>query len=162
MPAPQNGCIQVLPGSHRRGLQSWGRIARRQNEALTDRDDVDISARTDVPLAAGDAVFFHSLTVHGSGPNPSPFPRHTALYAYFPTVGAVRARRRGVLRRRTFPVVCGSGRQRHADTDRGREGVVEVTAGREPLYSTRRFTMTPNLEAGDRSWKRICTSDPGT
>ena len=35
-------------------------------------------------LKAGDAVLFHSLTVHGSGPNTSPRPRHTALYAYFP------------------------------------------------------------------------------
>ena len=82
--SPENGCIQVLPRSHTRGLQSWGRIARRPDEAPTERDDVDLSGRVDVSLAAGDAVLFHSLTVHGSGPNPSPRPRHTALYAYFP------------------------------------------------------------------------------
>lgn len=103
---PENGCIQVLPGSHRWGLQSWGRIARRQYEALTDRDDVDLSERTDVPLAAGDAVFFHSMTVHGSGPNPSPFPRHTALYAYFPPSVRYVPGRKGP-HRMTFPVVAG-------------------------------------------------------
>ncbi|MDE2890202.1 MAG: phytanoyl-CoA dioxygenase family protein [Gemmatimonadota bacterium] len=81
---PENGCIQVLPRSHRWGLQAWGRIARRQDESLTDRSDVDLSASIDVSLKAGDAVLFHSLTVHGSGPNTSPHPRHTALYAYFP------------------------------------------------------------------------------
>jgi ectoine hydroxylase-related dioxygenase (phytanoyl-CoA dioxygenase family) len=67
---------------------------------------VDLSARTDVPLAAGDAVFFHSLTVHGSGPNPSPFPRHTALYAYFPPSVRYVPGEEGPAQR-TFPVVSG-------------------------------------------------------
>ena len=106
--SPENGCIQVLPRSHKWGLQSWGRIARRQDEALTDRVDVDLSTRIDVPLAAGDAVFFHSLTVHGSGPNSSPFPRHTALYAYFPPSVRYVPGEKGPAER-TFPVVSGLG-----------------------------------------------------
>lgn len=104
--SPENGCIQVLSGSHRWGLQSWGHIARRQNESLTDRNDVDFSGRTDVPLDAGDAVLFHSLTVHGSGPNASPRPRHTALYAYFPPSVRYVPGKMGP-RRKTFPVVAG-------------------------------------------------------
>ena len=103
---PENGCIQVIPGSHGWGLQDWGHIARRQDESLTDRVDVDLSGKVDVPLAAGDAVFFHSLTVHGSGPNPSPRPRHTALYAYFPPSVRYVPGKRGPSEM-TFPVVAG-------------------------------------------------------
>lgn len=103
---PENGCIQVLPRSHRWGLQSWGHIARRQDESLTDRDDVDLSGKVDVPLAAGDAVLFHSLTVHGSGPNTSPRPRHTALYAYFPPTVRYVPGEKGPTQK-TFQVVSG-------------------------------------------------------
>ncbi len=106
--SPENGCIQVLPRSHKWGLQSWGHIARRQDEAIADRDDVDLSEKVDVPLAAGDAVLFHSLTVHGSGPNPSPRPRHTALYAYFPPSVRYVPGEKGP-HEMTFPVVAGLG-----------------------------------------------------
>lgn len=105
---PENGCIQVLPGSHRWGLQDWGHIARRQDESLTDRNDVDLSGSIDVSLKAGDAVLFHSLTVHGSGPNTSPRPRHTALYAYFPPSVRYVPGNRGPSEI-TFPVVAGLG-----------------------------------------------------
>ena len=80
---PDNGCIKVIPGSHHWGLQEWGRIAQQQGAPLTDRQDLDGSRPLDVPLAAGSAVLFHSLMVHGSGPNQTARPRNTALYAYF-------------------------------------------------------------------------------
>ena len=80
---PANGCIKVIPGSHHWGLQEWGHIAQQQEAPLTNRDDIDRSRQIDVPLAAGSAVLFHSLMVHGSGPNQTDRPRNTALYAYF-------------------------------------------------------------------------------
>lgn len=80
---PDNGCIKVIPGSHHWGLQEWGHIAQEQEAPLTNRDDLDRSRQIDVPLAAGSAVLFHSLMVHGSGPNQTDRPRNTALYAYF-------------------------------------------------------------------------------
>ena len=103
---PSNGCFQVIPGSHKWGLQSWGRIARERGAPLTDRDDVDLSAQIEVPLAAGSALFFHSLLVHGSGANTSPRPRNTALYAYFsPHVRYLPAE--GGPRTKVFPVISG-------------------------------------------------------
>ena len=80
---PDNGCIKVIPGSHHWGLQEWGHIAQEQEAPLTNRDDIDRSRQIDVPLAAGSAVLFHSLMVHGSGPNQTDRARNTALYAYF-------------------------------------------------------------------------------
>lgn len=107
---PENGCIRVIPGSHEWGLQEWGLIAR-DDEAMTDRQDVDESQQVEVPLAAGSAVCFHSLMVHGSGPNQSANPRNTALYAYFsPQVRYVP--KDGQPREKTFPVVAGLGAAR--------------------------------------------------
>ncbi len=105
---PENGCFKVIPQSHKWGLQSWGHIARKQDESLTDHEDRDFSDQIDVPLSAGSALFFHSLMAHGSGPNQSPNPRNTALYAYFsPQVRYVP--RNGKPERKSFPVAAGLG-----------------------------------------------------
>lgn len=105
---PENGCFKVIPQSHKWGLQSWGHIARKQDESLTDHKDRDFSGQIDVPLSAGSALFFHSLMAHGSGPNRSPNPRNTALYAYFsPQVRYVP--RNGKPERKSFPVAAGLG-----------------------------------------------------
>jgi ectoine hydroxylase-related dioxygenase (phytanoyl-CoA dioxygenase family) len=107
--SPENGCFRIIPQSHKWGMQEWGRIAREQDEALTDRKDVDISGQIEVPLKAGSALFFHSLLVHGSGPNKSPNPRNTALYAYFPPTVRYVPRSENAPKTMTFPVIAGLG-----------------------------------------------------
>ena len=104
----ENGCIQVIPESHKWGMQEWGKIARDQDEKMTDREDLDTSKVREVPLKAGSALLFHSLVVHGSGPNNSPNPRHTALYAYFPPTVRYKPRADGPMEK-SFPVVSGLG-----------------------------------------------------
>lgn len=104
---PENGCFKVIPKSHLWGMQEWGGIARQQDAALTDREAV-AKQQIDMPLSAGSVLFFHSLMVHGSGPNASPNPRNTALYAYFsPQVRYVP--KGGKPAEKTFPVVAGLG-----------------------------------------------------
>lgn len=102
----ENGCIHVIPGSHRWPVGEWGNISRHDDAAQTDRDDVDLSQLRDVPLEAGSAVLFHSNIVHGSGPNHSDRPRHTALYAYFPPTARY-APSRPDAPSQTYPVVAG-------------------------------------------------------
>ena len=102
----ENGCFQVIPRSNEWGIQQWGNIQRPQDDALTDRQDIDQSGKIDVPLKAGSVLLFHSLLVHGSGPNRSPHSRHTALYAYFsPNVKYKPPG--GEPREKTFPVIAG-------------------------------------------------------
>lgn len=103
---PDNGCIKVIPGSHHWGLQEWGHIAQQQGAPLTNREDLDCSRQIDVPLAAGSAVLFHSLMVHGSGPNQTDRARNTALYAYFsPHVRYVPGAKGP--QSKSFPVIAG-------------------------------------------------------
>ena len=103
-----NGCFKVIPGSHKWGLQDWGHIARPQAAQLTERQDIDLAAQIDVPLKAGSALFFHSLMVHGSGPNTSSKSRNTALYAYFSPDVRYLPGPKGPAQK-TFPVIAGLG-----------------------------------------------------
>lgn len=80
----ENGCFNVFPRSHTRGLKDWGHIAQAQDAESAQEHDLQEAHQVEVPLKAGSALFFHSLMIHGSGPNRSPHPRNTALYAYFP------------------------------------------------------------------------------
>ncbi len=80
----ENGCFNVIPHSHKWGLKDWGLIAQAQDAETVYENGLEKVRSVDMPLKAGSALFFHSLMVHGSGPNKSPHPRNTALYAYFP------------------------------------------------------------------------------
>lgn len=104
--SPDNGCIQVIPESHKWGMQDWGLIAQDKDKSLTEREDLDLSRLTSMPLQAGSALMFHSLVVHGSGANNSPHPRHTALYAYFPPTVTYRPKQGGAAEK-TVPVIHG-------------------------------------------------------
>jgi len=80
----ENGCLQVIPGTHRTVApfrvidsppgQPLRRVARVENPA-TER-------AVPLPLAPGEAAFFSSNTVHASGPNRSRARRIAILYDY--------------------------------------------------------------------------------
>ena len=70
----EKGCLCVYPGTHKLGpLPSMG------NDHHVSPTMYPIERATPVPAKAGDAVFFHYLTVHGSGQNRSDEPRTTLL-----------------------------------------------------------------------------------
>ncbi|MBX3012818.1 MAG: phytanoyl-CoA dioxygenase family protein [Caldilineaceae bacterium] len=63
---PENGCLQMVPGSHKEGVLEW----ENAGDGDTHRK-VKLDPKTFLPIRmrAGDAVAFTRLTVHGSGPN---------------------------------------------------------------------------------------------
>jgi Phytanoyl-CoA dioxygenase (PhyH) len=68
---PENGCLQVVPGSHRQQLDS-----RTSDDGDSHRQvDVDPLHCLPARMRAGDAVAFSRWTVHGSGPNSTDRPR---------------------------------------------------------------------------------------
>ena len=69
------GCLRVYPGSHKLG-RIEGADGRRQNDIL---DQYPIDDATVVEAKAGDVVFFHYFTLHGSMPNRSDTVRKTVL-----------------------------------------------------------------------------------
>jgi non-haem Fe2+, alpha-ketoglutarate-dependent halogenase len=103
----ENGCLRVVPRSHRRGMQShWSRQTHNDlaTSGMSDRepgsaaaDDHDLSGKTaelpealdapfDVVMKAGEMSFHHPLALHGSNPNASAGPR-IGLSATYSTPG---------------------------------------------------------------------------
>ncbi|GMS99345.1 hypothetical protein PENTCL1PPCAC_21520, partial [Pristionchus entomophagus] len=70
----QNGCLVVLPGTHKGELKkhAYPKWEGGVNLAYYGIQDFDPNApRTYVEMDAGDTVFFHPLLIHGSGANKS-------------------------------------------------------------------------------------------
>jgi ectoine hydroxylase-related dioxygenase (phytanoyl-CoA dioxygenase family) len=82
----ENGCMRVIPGSHR-GPQLQHR--RHEKEAVLHTeipsDEVDESRAVDVELPAGGASLHHPMLVHGSNPNHSAKRRCGLTIRYIPT-----------------------------------------------------------------------------
>jgi ectoine hydroxylase-related dioxygenase (phytanoyl-CoA dioxygenase family) len=74
----QNGCLRVVPGSHRAGLHSHevGGFFRGKVSG------VDEASAVSVEVKAGGVLFLHCLTLHASARNESNLPRRTFLPAY--------------------------------------------------------------------------------
>jgi phytanoyl-CoA hydroxylase len=67
----ENGCMQVVPGSHRLPL-----LCTREADSDQSFTDVEVQMPEDmdtvpVPMQAGDVLFFHGHLIHGSFPNTS-------------------------------------------------------------------------------------------
>lgn len=85
---PENGCLRVVPGSHRLGYlglsdNGGGSIMN----GLTADDElrdvgIDPASIVDVVLEPGDVVIWGLLTVHGSLPNESAHDRAFAISSY--------------------------------------------------------------------------------
>lgn len=77
----ENGCIEFIPGSHKWGLQEHERHQEAFGMFLPGRYYPRPEAEA-VPMAAGDALFFTSLVIHGSAPNQSARDRWANTIAY--------------------------------------------------------------------------------
>ena len=70
----ENGCMRVIPGSHRQGIVEHGKSARTGNLLSIDQavqSDVDESRAVDFVLKAGQMSVHHGHLIHGSNPNTS-------------------------------------------------------------------------------------------
>lgn len=84
----ENGCMRVVPGSHR-----WGHIGENQSLSATsvasllphlaDDQRAAVEHARSLPLEPGDVSIHHCLTMHGSPPNRSDRPRRTILLRMF-------------------------------------------------------------------------------
>ena len=80
----ENGCLEVVPGSHREGLRQRQEVEGfGGHEMAGDKFDIDRMIPLEVP--AGSVVWFGSLLVHRSAPNRTKHDRRALLYSYQPT-----------------------------------------------------------------------------
>lgn len=74
----ENGCMRVIPGSHKQGVIEH----KHARDFQIDESAVDVSQEVCVPLKKGGVLFFHSLTLHATSPNESPYPRRAMIVSY--------------------------------------------------------------------------------
>ena len=68
----ENGCLAVVPGSHREGLLDHGLPDwEYTNRGFFSIRDVALTQRVHLEMSPGDTVLIHPLLVHGSGRNQS-------------------------------------------------------------------------------------------
>lgn len=82
----ENGCLQYIPGSHRWGLLPKPVIAGELQgirEYLNEEQRKQFDHPRYAEVKAGEAVFHHSLTLHGSGENKSDRPRRAFVINAF-------------------------------------------------------------------------------
>jgi len=74
----ENGCMCFIPGSHREGVREHTRNDQRTMKV----EDVDTSKMVPVPLPAGGCEFHHSLTLHATSENKTPYRRRAIAMSY--------------------------------------------------------------------------------
>ncbi|SFD80923.1 Ectoine hydroxylase-related dioxygenase, phytanoyl-CoA dioxygenase (PhyH) family [Paenibacillus catalpae] len=72
----ENGCLCVIPGSHKNGMMPH--VGRH----YLDHREYPITMATPCPAQAGDVLFFNYLTIHGSDINRSTRNRRNVLFQY--------------------------------------------------------------------------------
>lgn len=78
-----NGCLEVVPGSHKQGkVKTWDSAGLRNREIDTDAFDMTGLQPLEVP--PGTVAYFNSFLVHRSLPNTSDQDRRALLYSYQP------------------------------------------------------------------------------
>jgi hypothetical protein len=81
---PENGCLRILPGSHRaavahdkvQGVPGFG------NRLDPGERGLDMARAVTLPARPGTAIFFHDLTLHASLPNRSGKKRRALIITY--------------------------------------------------------------------------------
>ncbi len=77
----ENGCVRVVPGSHKAGL-----LNHFDGDEFTEMVQGDTSAfdaqEVALPVKAGGAAFWHCMTLHSSHPNTSEHPRRAVVFEY--------------------------------------------------------------------------------
>ena len=77
-----NGCLRVIPGSHRGGILPGLVGQGRLGPLFTDPAYFDESLQVPISLSAGSLLFFSPSVVHGSGPNDSMQRRRALIFTY--------------------------------------------------------------------------------
>lgn len=83
---PENGCVRLIPGSHKRDLAAIRDNTEVENVLGAEMAaEVDESEAVDMVLAPGDVEVHHPNIVHGSNANTSPHRRCGLTIRYIPT-----------------------------------------------------------------------------
>jgi ectoine hydroxylase-related dioxygenase (phytanoyl-CoA dioxygenase family) len=86
----ENGCMQVIPRTHKSGIRQHGKSADPAANLLSINQEVPVNDDelcrvVDIELSAGQMSLHHGLTIHGSRANPTTRRRCGLALIYLPT-----------------------------------------------------------------------------
>jgi ectoine hydroxylase-related dioxygenase (phytanoyl-CoA dioxygenase family) len=91
----ENGCLRVLPGSHRSGCDFvYQQADRNANPFFPEGVPIETlngNGLVDIALCAGEFILFDGWLLHGSNANQSDLPRYSFTMRYAPTTCRVHA-----------------------------------------------------------------------
>lgn len=76
---PENGCMQVIPGGHKRGPLPHVSV---QDDYVIDEDHYEREDLEPLPMEAGAGLFFHALLPHYTRPNDTDRWRRAVVFSY--------------------------------------------------------------------------------
>jgi ectoine hydroxylase-related dioxygenase (phytanoyl-CoA dioxygenase family) len=85
---PENGCLCVLPGTHRHGYSDYVPVANPGDQIFpieVQADQMDESRAVEIVLEPNHASFHDARIIHGSAPNLGTLSRSALTIRYFPT-----------------------------------------------------------------------------
>ncbi|WP_286885406.1 phytanoyl-CoA dioxygenase family protein [Aneurinibacillus sp. UBA3580] len=77
-----NGCLKVIPGSHRLGFLPWHTVKGETHHDRVNKEYVDESKAEYVELEVGDVLIFHMLLLHSSDEVHTDVPRRAFRISY--------------------------------------------------------------------------------
>jgi ectoine hydroxylase-related dioxygenase (phytanoyl-CoA dioxygenase family) len=78
----RNGCLWIVPGSHKQGLQSYTIQNNGTCRKALIKEQVDLSTAVPVRMKAGSMLLFHALTWHSSKGNETDRVRRAFIVSY--------------------------------------------------------------------------------
>ena len=133
---PANGCLRVLPGSHRG--ETYTHVETYDENNLLSRgqtiEGIDESRAVDLVLKAGQFSCHHERIVHGSGANRTGAPRIGLAFFYIPT------HVRSTIGRRTAHLVRGVDDYGHWDDDPAPQERIDAGIVEHLVEATTRYT----------------------
>jgi phytanoyl-CoA hydroxylase len=78
----KNGCLWIVPGSHKQGLQPYTIQNNGTCRKALDEEQVDLSKAEPVPMKAGSILLFNALTWHSSKGNETEHVRRAFIVSY--------------------------------------------------------------------------------
>ncbi len=84
----ENGCLRVIPGTHRNGYSDYDRLEKPSDEIFPTQvkaEQFDESKAVDIVLEPNQASLHDGRIIHGSAPNTGKLPRAAFTVRYFST-----------------------------------------------------------------------------
>ena len=85
---PENGCLCVLPGTHRHGYSDYVPVTDPSQQIFpieVQPEQMDEASAVEVVLEPNEASIHHGMIIHGSAPNAGKMSRSAFTVRYFPT-----------------------------------------------------------------------------